>query len=201
LESHIFRKFESEDGREMEIRATAIDSGGHFTNSVYQFCKKHTGRRVFAIKGIGGDGKPIVGRPSKNNIARCPLFSVGVNTVKDLLFARMKIKELGAGYIHFSDELDDEYFKMLTAEKAVTKYHKGFKRREYIKLRPRNEALDCFVYSIAAYAIIGVNVNALADRLKAESVKKVVKPEKESKKAKNKSFVPKTGRNFINSWR
>jgi phage terminase large subunit GpA-like protein len=113
----------------------------------------------------------------------------------------MKIKELGAGYIHFSDELDDEYFKMLTAEKAVTKYHKGFKRREYIKLRPRNEALDCFVYSIAAYAIIGVNVNALADRLKAESVKKVVKPEKESKKAKNKSFVPKTGRNFINSWR
>jgi phage terminase large subunit GpA-like protein len=201
LESHIFRKFESEDGREMEIRATSIDSGGHFTNSVYQFCKKHTGRRVFAIKGIGGDGKPIVGRPSKNNIARCPLFSVGVNTVKDLLFARMKIKELGAGYIHFSDELDDEYFKMLTAEKAVTKYHKGFKRREYIKLRPRNEALDCFVYSIAAYAIIGVNVNALADRLKAESVKKVVKPEKESKKAKNKSFVPKTGRNFINSWR
>ena len=202
LDSFLFAKYEKEDGTEMTIRATAIDSGGHFTNSVYKYCKKHAGKRVFAIKGIGGEGKPIVGRPSKNNIARCPLFSVGVNTVKDLIFARMRAEEGNGGYMHFSDELDDEYFKMLTAEKVVTRYHKGFKRREYVKIRPRNEALDCMVYSISAYAIIGVNVNALADKMMSESVKKAVEPDKkEVKKAKKPAFVPRTGRNFVNSWR
>ena len=199
LSSIIFKNYEKEDGTEIAIRATAIDSGGHFTNSVYQYVKKNTGKRVFAIKGIGGDGKPIVGRPSKNNIARCPLFSVGVNTVKDLVYARLKVNEPSAGYVHFSDVLDDEYFKMLTAEKVVTKFHKGFKRREYVKIRPRNEALDCMVYSISAYAIIGVNVNSLCDKMAQQKAKDVVKPEE--KVAKKRTFVPKTGNNFINSWR
>ena len=75
------------------IRAAAIDSGGHFTNSVYAFCKKNQGRRIFAIKGVGGDGKAIAGKPSKNNTVKCPLFPIGVDTVKDLMFSRLKIKE------------------------------------------------------------------------------------------------------------
>lgn len=200
LDSIIFKTYEKEDGTEISVRATAIDSGGHFTNSVYKYVKKHTGKRVFAIKGVGGDGKPIVGRPSKNNIARCPLFAVGVNTVKDLIFARLKVNEPSAGYVHFSDDLDDDYFKMLTAEKVVTKFHKGFKRREYVKIRPRNESLDCMVYSIAAYAIIGVNVNSLCDKMAQQKTKDTDKPEEKTEKRKR-SFVPKTGNNFINSWR
>jgi phage terminase large subunit GpA-like protein len=194
LETKLFKVYETEDGREMSISATAIDSGGHFTNSVYQFCKKHTGRRVFAIKGVGGDGRAIVGRPSKNNIARCPLFPVGVDTVKDLVFARLKISEQGAGYVHFSDVLTDDYFLQLTAEKAVTRFHKGFKKRTYIKVRTRNEALDCMVYSIAAYAIINVDINALAERQEREV------PVQEPEKAKKPAFVPRK-KNFMNSWR
>jgi phage terminase large subunit GpA-like protein len=42
---------------------------------VYQYCKKQTGRRVFAIKGVGGEGKPAAGRPSKANVAKCPAIS------------------------------------------------------------------------------------------------------------------------------
>ena len=200
LDTIIFGSYEKEDGSEMAVRATAIDSGGHFTNSVYKYVKKHTGKRVFAIKGVGGDGKPIAGRPSKNNIGRCPLFPIGVNTVKDLIFARLKVSEPSAGYVHFSDELNDEYFKMLTAEKAVVRFHKGFKRREYVKTRTRNEALDCMVYSIAAYAIIGVNVNSLCDKMAQQTTKDTDKPEEKQEKRKR-SFVPKTGNNFINSWR
>ena len=196
LESHIFAKYEREDGVDMSVMATAIDSGGHFTNSVYQFCKKHTGRRVFAIKGIGGEGKAIVSKPSKNNVARCPLFSVGVNTVKDLVFARLGKQETGGGYVHFSMDLDEDYFKMLTAEKAVTKFHKGFKRREYIKVRPRNEALDCMVYSIAACGILNVDINTLADKMAKE------RPVKEDRPVRNNNAcMPKTGKNFVNSWR
>lgn len=198
LETKLFRQYETESGRQMAIRAACVDSGGHFTNSVYAFCKKHTGRRIFAIKGVGGEGKPIAGRPSKNNVAKCPLFPVGVNTVKELLFARMRIEESGAGYIHFSENLSDEYFKQLTAEKIVTRFHKGFKRREFIKTRPRNEALDCFVYALAAYAIVGINVNSLADRLEAQEPSE---PQPEAKKTVTQPFVPRVGRNFVNSWR
>lgn len=201
LDSLIFKQYQTESGRQIAIRATCVDSGGHFTNAVYQYCKKHTGRRVFAIKGVGGEGKAVAGRPSKNNVAKCPLFPVGVDTIKALLFARLTIREEGAGYISFSDTLDDEYFKQLTGEKIVTRYHKGFKKMVFEKIRARNEALDCWVYSYAAYAIIGVNVNTLANKLSSEAKETVEMKEESPKKQRVGSFVPKTGRNFVNSWR
>ena len=43
------------------------------------------------------------------------------------------------------------YFEQLTAEKLVTKYVKGFPVRSWTKKSgARNEALDTFVYSLAA---------------------------------------------------
>jgi len=182
----------------MTIRGSCIDTGGHFTNSVYSYCKKNTGRRVFAIKGVGGEGKPIAGRPSKNNIAKCPLFAIGVDTVKDIVFARLRIDEDGAGYVHFSDELTDDYFKQLTAEKVVTKYHRGFKKRVYEKIRPRNEALDCMVYAIAAYAILSVNVKTLARRIEE---KEVVQEKPKPASPNNRPLMPKRAGGFVNSWR
>jgi len=199
LDSQLFHQYTTESGRKIAIRATAIDSGGHFTNSVYAYCKKNAHKRVFAIKGMGGEGKPISSRPSRNNVAKCPLFSIGVDTAKDLIFARLRVEEQGEGYIHFSEDLDDEYFRQLTAEKVVTRYHKGFKRRMYEKIRPRNEALDCLVYAYAAYAIIGLNVNALADRLDEKGDDTA--PVETKPKPKQRPFVPNTGKNFVNSWR
>ena len=201
LDSVIFKTYDTVDGRQIGIRATCVDSGGHFTNSVYQYCKKHTGRRVFAIKGVGGEGKPAAGRPSKANVAKCPLFPIGVDTVKSLLFARMRIDEPGAGYIHFSDRLDEEYFRQLTAEKVVTRFHKGFKKRVFEKIRARNEALDCMVYSYAAYAILGINVNSMADKIASEEPIKSIKEDNNDRKPQSRPFVPPTGRNFVNSWR
>ena len=201
LDSVIFKTYDTVNGRQMGIRATCIDSGGHFTNAVYQYCKKQTGRRVFAIKGVGGEGKPAAGRPSKANVAKCPLFPIGVDTVKSLLFARMRISEQGAGYIHFSDRLDEEYFRQLTAEKVVTRFHKGFKKRVFEKIRARNEALDCMVYSYAAYAILGINVNSMADKIASEEPIKSIKEDNNDRKPQSRPFVPPTGRNFVNSWR
>lgn len=200
LDSRLLQQYETESGRMLGIRAASIDSGGHFTNSVYTFCKKNQGRRVFAIKGVGGDGKAIAGKPSKNNTVKCPLFPIGVDTVKDLMFSRLKIKEQGAGYVHFADTLNDEYFRQLTAEKAVTRFHRGFKKRVFEKVRARNEALDCMVYAIAAYSILGVNVNALAAKIGEQE-----KPKKqdEAPERKPEPFVPRYPRNggFVNSWR
>lgn len=199
LDSVLNTQFETESGRQIAIRASCVDSGGHFTNSVYAYCKKNAPRRIFAIKGVGGEGKPISGRPSKNNIGKCLLFPVGVDTAKDLLFARMRIKEAGPGYMHFADALNDEYFRQLTAEKIVTRFHRGFKKRVFEKIRPRNEALDCMVYALAAYGILGVNVNALADKL--ENTQDAV--EGDQKEQKQTPYIQrgKPRGNFATSWR
>jgi phage terminase large subunit GpA-like protein len=201
LDSLVGKTYETYDGRQMAIRATCIDSGGHFTNSVYQYAKKNAGKRVFAVKGVGGEGKPIAGRPTKNNVVRCPLFPIGVDTAKDLLFARMRIEEPGPGYIHFNDHLDDEYFRQLTAEKIVTRFHRGFKKRVFQKVRARNEALDCFVYAIGAFAILNIDINTLADKAKIkDNVGENISSESKAKPRKP-PFVPRVGSGFVNSWR
>ena len=199
LDSLLLKQYETESGRKIGIRSACVDSGGHFTNSVYQYCKKNMGRRIFAIKGVGGEGKPISGRPSRNNVAKCPLFSIGVDTIKDIVFARLRINEEGSGYVHFSDVLSDEYFKQLTAEKVVTKYHRGFKKRIYEKIRPRNEALDCMVYAIASYAILGVNVKALANKFEEQN--QVFAPKEPVATPNNRPLVARRTGGFANSWR
>ncbi len=202
LDSQISRTFETQSGREMAVRATAIDSGGHFTNAVYQYAARNFSRRVFAIKGVGGEGKPIAGKPSRNNTVKCRLFPVGVDTVKDLVFARLRIQEEGAGYIHFSDTLNDEYFRQLTAEKIIVKYVRGFKRRVFTKIRPRNESLDCYVYCLAAYSIINTNVNSISSRIQAKSVEidpvetiepTTLRPKRRAARRNN--------QNYMNAWR
>lgn len=205
LDTAIQKTYHRIDGKKLNIKSTCVDSGGHFTNSVYAFCKKNYGRRIFAIKGQGGEGKPIASKPSKSNIAKCPLFHVGVDTIKFLIFARLKIQDYGPGYVHFSDSLEDEYFHQLTAEKIVTKYVKGFQRRIFEKVRLRNETLDCMVYSIAAYGIIGINVNSLADRMESDS-ERIINDEPENpaptqKPAFANKFVRPKSSGFVNSWR
>ena len=146
---------------EMSIRSACIDSGGHYTQQVYNYCRVRAGRRIFAIKGIGGEGKPVVGRPTKNNIGKINLFPVGVDTAKELIYSRLKIQSEGEGYCHFPAGRSQEYFLMLTAEKKITKYFKGRPRREWQKIRTRNEALDCRVYATAALGLLNVNLEAV----------------------------------------
>jgi phage terminase large subunit GpA-like protein len=61
-----------------------------------------------------------------------------------------------AGYAHFP-KYNPEYFKQLTAEQLVTKTVKGYAKREWQKLRERNEALDCRIYARAAALALGMD--------------------------------------------
>tara|TARA_R100000093_G_C1941679_1_gene72399 strand:- start:14 stop:1789 length:1776 start_codon:yes stop_codon:yes gene_type:complete len=165
LELILTKTFEKPDKTKLKIISTCIDSG-HHTNMVYQFCKPRYARRVFAIKGIGGEGKAIVSRPNKNNIARITLFPIGVDTAKELIYSRLRIKKFGAGYCHFPKKYSEEYFRQLTAEKIVTKYRRGFKKREWVLMRPRNEALDCRVYALSAFTLLNADLNTIVQRQK-----------------------------------
>jgi phage terminase large subunit GpA-like protein len=195
LDEFLAQTYEHESGEEMIVRATCVDSGGHNTQAVYKYVHPREGKRIFAIKGVGGEGKPIVGKPSKNNIGKIKLFPVGVDTVKLLLFSRFKIQEAGAGYCHFPVGREDEYFKQLTAEKIATRYHKGFARREFVKTRTRNEALDVRVYAMAALSLLNVNLASLAKRAELrKQATEVVKTTKPTSRAKPQS-------SFVNGWR
>ena len=144
---------------EMSIRMTCLDSGGHFTQSVYKFSQ--TVPRVTAIKGVGGSGKPMVGKPTKSNLGGSQVFPLGVDTIKELVVARLSVTERDSpGYCSFPADRGDSYFRGLTAEKLMTKFHKGYKRLEWTKVRQRNEPFDCRVYGTAALEMLQVDLNA-----------------------------------------
>ena len=197
LENILKNIYETEDGRQMQIRSACIDSGGHYTQAVYNFVRPREGRRIFAIKGMGGESRPIVSRPTRNNIGKIRLFTLGVDSIKELVFSRLKINEVGAGYCHFPDDRPDEYFKQLaSSEKIVTKFHKGFPRREFVKTRTRNEALDCRVYAIGALSILNLNLNLISDRMQNEKINKTEEPTK--RPVRPNRF---RGNSFVNGWR
>lgn len=154
------------DGVRLPVHATAVDSGGHHTQAVYRFVRDKVRRRVYAIKGIGGPGKPIwPKRASKNNKGRINLFMVGVDAAKDAVYARLRIKTEGPGYCAFPKGREPQYFEQLTAEVVQTKYIRGFPSRVYILPGGRrNEALDLRVYAYAAL----VSLNVRWGQLQAE---------------------------------
>ena len=198
LDDYLKQTYAHPKGVDLPIRATCIDSGGHYTSAVYNFVKSREGRRIFAIKGVGGEGRALVGRPSKNNIGKVRLFRVGVDTAKELIYGRLKIVDPEPGFCHFPEGRDDEYFRQLTGEKIVTKYSQGRAKRAWVKTRARNEALDVRVYALAAFTILNTNVNRIAQRLKNAAFIEPVKPDSEPVK---RSAGARRNSGFVNSWR
>lgn len=140
--------------RELEIACACFDSGGHKTQSVYNFTRPREGRRWFSIRGSSVVGKPIAGRPSKMPQGG-RLFVVGTEAAKGLIHSHFKVTKPGPGYCHFRDDYDREYFEQLCAEEMRTRFVKGFPTQEWFKIRDRNEALDVRVYNYAALHILG----------------------------------------------
>lgn len=150
------RRFLHARGVWLEIVAAMVDSGFR-AHEVYAWSKPRGARWIFAAKGIAGFGKPALGRATTNNRAKVKLYPVGVDVVKETLYARLRIQEAGAGYQHFPRQWPDrtadpnEYFRQLTSEQLKRRYLRGFPVRYWEKLPgARNEVLDCKVYAYAA---------------------------------------------------
>jgi terminase, large subunit len=142
------------DGLPLRIAGACIDSG-YATQSVYKYCWQRRASRVWPIKGLSKPGKPIVGNPSKTKtFPGLLLYTVGTDTAKDRIYARLKITAPGPGCCHFPSRYEEEYFRQLTAEKVYRVVRRGAPRREYRQTYGRNEALDCRVYNHAALAIL-----------------------------------------------
>ena len=163
-------------GRVIGISAACLDTGGTsgYTQAAYEYSRGRTGRRLFAIKGISGWGRPIVEKPQRKqsgkNARKVDLFLVGTDESKLVVMRRLAAtvgakQRGGPGYCHFPPDRDAEYFQQLTAEKLLTRYVKGQPIREWHKPdRARNEALDCRVYALAALKIMQPSFKRLAER-------------------------------------
>jgi phage terminase large subunit GpA-like protein len=153
-------------GAHLRLRACAIDTGGHHTQVVYSYARRHGADNVLAIKGSSQAGRPILGKPTEIEINHhgqrlkrgVRLWPIGTDTAKALLYARLRIEQTGPGFVHFSRQLSGAYFEQLTAERLVTRYLKGRPKLEWVKpASKRNEALDLGVYNIAAAYFLGVH--------------------------------------------
>jgi phage terminase large subunit GpA-like protein len=153
-------------GIPLPISSALIDSGGHNTQDVYNYCRLRRNRKILSIKGASRPGRPIIankpakmdvnfrGRQEKHGVE---LWFIGTDTAKDWLASRWLLND-GPGAIHFSKDLPDEYFAQLTAERRLTRYRKGHKITEWVKNKAdRNEALDLAVYNLAAAYFLGLH--------------------------------------------
>lgn len=160
------RTYQHTSGARLGIQATCIDSAGHRTAMVYDYCARHAARRVYAT--IGRDGqRPIVSSPSEKHWGRNPrpvrLYTVGVDAAKALIVDRMKLLEKGRGYIHISraDWADEEMAAQFASERLTTRWTKGVPHTYWKKIRARNEMLDCFVLALAALRLRNPRLDAM----------------------------------------
>ncbi len=166
LDDALSETYTHETGSQFGITSAVIDSSDQ-TTRVYAFVKRSRHQRLFAGKGVSGAGRPVaqVSRRGKGVKRRdVDLYAIGVDDAKGIIYARLRATEPGPGYCHFPMERDVEYFQQLTAEKLVTRFHKGFPIKEWVKTRPRNESLDCRVYSYAALRILNPVWSAIQRR-------------------------------------
>jgi phage terminase large subunit GpA-like protein len=172
LDDILLSSFESDDGVQLHVESTCIDSAGHYTQEVYKYVRGCGSRRVFAIVGRAGPGKPLIGKVTRNNRERARLMHVGVDDAKTTVYRRLALEapEGGAGfpngYMHFPMWAEENYFSMLTAEKQIIGRSKGYPVKQWVKksASARNEALDCEVYAMAALAVLNPNFDALRAR-------------------------------------
>lgn len=153
-------------GVSLGILATGIDSGGHHTHEVYQFCRVRRWRNIFALKGASKPGRPVIAqRPSLVDVTwrgqternGAELWMVGTDTAKDWIYNRYSF-ESGPGAVHFAKDLPDEFFQQCVAERKIARYVKGYKRIEWVKGKAdRNEALDLQVYNLAMAYYLGLH--------------------------------------------
>ena len=193
LDAYLKKRFKTDSDRIIPISCTTIDSGGHHTNMVYQFTKPRQGRRVFAIKGLSTAGKPIANRPTFVGKNKAVLYGVGTDSAKEAVFARLAT-DPDQTTLHFCSDLDEEYFKQLTAEKRITKFVRGRKTLAWKQIRPRNEALDTLVYNFAAIYILNPNFDSIEHKILTQESKPQQKSQNSPQKGINRG-------NFATSWK
>ena len=202
LDILLTNEYEHPKGGKLKAECCAIDTGGLATQAVYNYCRQRQGLGVIGIKGSSQSGKPAIGRGSRVDLnyrgraikKGVIVYMVGSDTIKDVLFARLKFNDK----LHFHAQTDEEYFKEFTGERRVLK--KNGRGTEYVQKKNQSvEKLDCAVYAYAA-------LNHLYQRFPRGKIyeifsKRLLKSVKSDKNnLKDAKVNTSAKRNYVNSW-
>lgn len=160
------------NGRLAKVRSVAIDMGGHAPDQVCAYAKARQGQNVWAVRGHGGQGIPFIKSWSISKKSRATIFTLGVDTGKDEMAARLRVPDPGPGYCHFPvgeqgesvRGFTERYFLGLTAERKMSVLVRGnFRKYIWEKIKEReNEPWDVYNYAGAALAILNPSLDRLA---------------------------------------
>lgn len=146
------RRFPHAAGGDVGVLAMLVDSG-YATSQVYRYTNRRRGQRVFASKGVGGPGLPILGKPTLQSKERVVLYPIGTDAAKNEFLRSQIVEQVrGPGFVHLPDWLSTDQLDQLVSEKRVRRLHRG---KIVYEWRPKkadaaNEALDCRNYARAA---------------------------------------------------
>lgn len=168
------------NGRGLKISLTFVDSGGHYTQEVYEQCAARKTKRVFPIKGANRSDAPYISPPKQQpyntaagKTGKVWLYMVGVDSGKEHIYSGLKVREPGARMSHFPRErekgYDNLFYSGLLSEHMVLN-SKGQWIWEKLPGHERNEALDCRNYANAALSYLKPNMDLLKQKLAGVSV-------------------------------
>jgi len=139
---------------------------------VYRWARRHPGFAM-AVKGRESlAAQQAIGSPSWQDVTvggrkirrGVRLWNVGTSMLKMELFGQLGMEkpvdgeEYPDGYVYLPDGMTDELVKQLVAEELrFIRLRSGGVRREWHKIRERNEALDNAVYARAVAISLGAD--------------------------------------------
>lgn len=166
-------------GRRLGLDLTSID-GNAYTEEVWEWARRHPRSKVIMVRGANTDNAPLLamvkrerGKNGKLLKWSSRFFNFGSSTMKMALYRNLKKTDPAErGYVAFPRGLEDEYFRMLTAERRQeTKRKDGFVVYNWVKdPKQANEGLDTHLQAEAAAIRLGVRIipDEEWDRLEAE---------------------------------
>ena len=180
LDGVLDKIYRFKDGKGLKISLAFVDSGGNKTQDVYEQCAARYYKRVFAVKGKGGEGIPYTSVPTKikyNNdgrVGKVWLYTLGVDSGKEQIMTGLKILEDGARKSHFpiddgQNGYDANFYNGLLSE-TMENTPRGWR---WVKIpgHERNEALDCRNYANAAFKAMKPNLTRIFQQLKGRPEK------------------------------
>ena len=164
------RSYRHPGGAMLNIARFCIDSGFE-SQMVYRWVREQHTPDVMAVDGRTSLGGMTVGQPSPVDVdiagrkikRGIKVWPVDTGKLKSELYGRLNLprpedgEPYPNGYLHLP-QVSEEFCRQLTAEHLVTKLNnKGYRIHQWEKMRERNEAMDCHVYSRAGAHQLGLD--------------------------------------------
>lgn len=167
LDDILDRKYYLKSGVGLKVARVFVDSGGHYTTSVYTYCENSWRKQRIPIRGSNnGPGVSLLHRLVHSKNRPIPHYELGVDEGKQMVMDGLDIKGPGPGYFHFpldDDFLKDRGYDQIYFKGIISEQQKAYKKNGVISTRweptggVRNEPLDLRVYNLACMQSIKAN--------------------------------------------